>query len=346
MIRGVIGKPGSGKSYWMTRRLVLDLLKEWRARKHQSRHVVTTLDIDRNRLAAYLDPLGCPLYTPTALTIIPKRDPRIRRFWRVRRHGEELNVTTELVDGAKVHKMKHSGRGTVYILDELQLHFRARDFAATSGEAQDYLSCHEHLGDTVIYATQDPDQLDVVFVRLTEEFVWLVNGRRIRFKFGFRGGRGFVAHHFYHPPKSGDHPTYSVPVRFDRELANIYRTSEAGDRDENELETGGLSWKWAAAGAAAIIVLVAVTPKVYASMKKVKRADPPPQVQAPPPPPPQQKPPKPPDSSTRIDSWMWSGDKVHVKLTNGEWVRLAGARASMDAVRAGTNVWYRGSTFP
>ena len=252
-IRQVVGLPGSGKSYYMTRKLAAMLIREWRTKRGESREFVVSLDIDRSKLAGFLEKNRSGGMIGRVQTI-QKRDGRLRRFWLLRGNMvPNMEVTKESDDSGyerNKFRLASGNRGVVYILDEAQFMFRARDYAKFSGEALDYLSYHEHLGDEVWLVTQAPEQMDIAFTRLTEEFIYLQNTCRGRFFGWFRGPKQMVANHYMHLPERWESSQQTEVVRFSKEVAMLYRTSEMGDRGENDKQ--GLHWSWGAAAVAGI----------------------------------------------------------------------------------------------
>lgn len=253
-LKMVIGLPGSGKSYYATRKIAAWLLREWRSRPNRPRQLVCSVELDMHAMAIYLDKWGCPLIS--CITKFQKRDPRLRTFWRERGNRWRMKVTAVpdasgyIINNFKAPQYDY---GVCYWIDEGQFLFRARDYQKFSGEAQDYLSYHEHLMDMIFIITQDVKQMDVSFTRLCEEFIWIVNGCRVRFFGWFRGSKQFMAHHYWSLPQKGMAADQTEPVRFNKEIAGLYKSSEGGDRGEND--RGGLHWGWLAGAFGCVMLL-------------------------------------------------------------------------------------------
>src|SRR5258708_2069647 len=101
-LRIPIGIPGTGKSYFMTRKLAASMIKDWRNKRLEAPHNVCSVEINDPDFRHYLRRNGCPTGW-SHLTIFQKRDLRLRRFWLYRGINSQMEVKVQKVDGVLIH---------------------------------------------------------------------------------------------------------------------------------------------------------------------------------------------------------------------------------------------------
>jgi len=211
----VLGLPGAGKGLFLSKLL-------WRALKAQRQPVVTNLAVDLDKLQAFCDGEG-NLDVRVLDWVYKLTDEQTRRFWRVRRRwvveGElrmadwvEHAPDLEAGKGVSCSAIDAAAGGTIYLIDEAQLHFASRAWKDFGTEALWYFSQHRHFGDEVILATQNLKNLDSVLRDLGQEYHLLSNLGKQSIR-GMGKGAYFKRLSFYQPPYRGGQcdngPVYS-----------------------------------------------------------------------------------------------------------------------------------------
>lgn len=218
-----IGPTGSGKSL-LEMVLIRSLLKQ------DPRPIITTLAIIPERLAEYLvEVYGNEAPANIASRILRIGPDDLATFWRVR--GIQY-------DGDYGYVAKKLGRfggpdwqtplpGVIYMLDELQVKFKAREFMKNSGEFLDYQPQARKLGDTIVGVSPASSLLDKGFRDLANQCIVLTNMYKIKTK-GFTAPRKIVARTFCNcPPVKGEEHLDKFEFQIDAAgLASCYRTQE------------------------------------------------------------------------------------------------------------------------
>jgi hypothetical protein len=259
------GLPGGGKSMLLMKRLVHDMRSDWKMEQdgypvQRLPYFFISVDLDGEKFWSYLreEKIG----NQYRVIFSPVWDFDVRHaFWRVRgwgdlnprrvtlegSNGEREGVESWQFDFEKVSPMR-------YYLDEMHRDFRARDHRFRAPEAEDYLSQHEHVGDKILGAVQDPAQLDVMWRRLTETFTHVGNASR-RKMWGLRGPRAFQALGYSHwPVREGDeNESGAMPFGLDKRLAACYHTAVV-DRGVSD-KRGGWSIWWLVPAAVLVCAL-------------------------------------------------------------------------------------------
>lgn len=237
-IHVVLGKPGSGKSLYATGKLIQELA-------NGTRNVVTNLPLRMPALNEYLQK-RYPDRDCRALQRVRRlRDEEIRHFWRFRAVEDEpleylFHVATEankdrrkqMEDAIREWSEKpilpkEGDPGVAYFLDEAQIAFNAREWAALGKACLFYLSQHRKLGDVVWPITQAPGNLDKQFRSVAEDFSVLRN--EYTAKFGpFRGRGRFVRKSYWSEPQGkGSEPYESATFTLDTKgIAACYDTAQ------------------------------------------------------------------------------------------------------------------------
>lgn len=159
-IHFVSGKPGGGKTLYGVRLI----LKELRS---SARFIVTNVPLDLPRLNEYIQ----QNYPEANVWLID----------RIKIIGEE--ETQEF--------WKHRGPdgvGVFYVLDEIHIHFNARNWMKTGPECLHYISQHRKLCDDIICITQAVGNVDKQFRSIAQDFSVIKN--EYMAKFGMFRGRG------------------------------------------------------------------------------------------------------------------------------------------------------------
>jgi len=209
----ILGKPGSGKSFYATRRLIDEL-------SDTNRNIVTNLPLRLDALNEYLQQRWPERDLRALQRIRLLADEEMRFFWKFRapadcappvlaQWNEEQNeqrkgaLFRELDAWAKTATTSDNGAGVAYFLDEAHIPFNARAWASVASAALFYLSQHRKLGDIVWPITQAPSNLDKQFRSVAEDFTRVRN--EYTAKFGVFKGRGrFVRKTFLSEPTAAN----------------------------------------------------------------------------------------------------------------------------------------------
>jgi len=229
MIKGIIGKPGGGKSYCALQVIVDELLSS-------RRKIITNVAVIIPELAQYMhDVYGDSCECSERIIILQHED--VKRFWTFRQ-----NVLGP--DGKKV-------AGCVFVLDELHRHYNARQWAeGDKGRAcLDYITAHRHFADDIWYITQSTGFLEKQFLRVTQEFIQVRNYSKERWGW-FRGQDHIKASVFLRPPDSATVlPTHGYKIFLDtKRLAKCYHTDSmdsgniGGPADKGQKSKGLPYW--------------------------------------------------------------------------------------------------------
>lgn len=168
MIHFVSGNPGGGKSFYAVRQILFEL-------QHTRRLVVTNLALNLVRLGEYLSKQewwtgGHVLDRVRLLT-----DDETKEFFRYRGPSALPMVDNVALGFAVPDFSAIEARGVLYVIDELHVHFGAREWFKTGQAVIWYQTQHRKLGDDVILISQHPDQVDKAFRRLAQDWTYLRN---------------------------------------------------------------------------------------------------------------------------------------------------------------------------
>jgi len=226
MITLVCGVPGAGKSLYAVD-LILDELR------FGNRDIITNLAIFKDSVAQYLhDKFGDSFNTRDRLIVVQD----LQRFWELRK------------------------RETLFVLDECQIFFSARNWANSPPELLAYLSQHRKLGDDVIAISQHYQLIEKQFRQLVQESIFLKNLSYIKF-FGVKMPKRIVGNKYYGIPATAmEKPlevfTKSIDVKG---ICQLYDTGAGvgvkGNADKKRCKKG---LPWYMAPILFMIVLVGV----------------------------------------------------------------------------------------
>lgn len=178
-IHFVVGKPGSGKSLYSTRRL-FEILRD------TDFDIVTNLPLNIDKLQTKLaDALPD---TQLARADLCRRirilnDDQTREFYRYRGRNsinDEWSTSDppHAVTGA--FAVDFTVKPVAYFIDECQNFFGARDWQKIGPSLKFYCSQHRHLGDLVFFITQSVHLVDKQMRLLAQDFAYLTNHRKMK----------------------------------------------------------------------------------------------------------------------------------------------------------------------
>jgi len=214
MLTMLLGKVGSGKSLFAMTLMLEEL-------RRSERWIWTTLAVDEGAFNEYAQRLW-----PSEDLRVCQRVRRLlgkdmlAQFWRYRESEAPTGKfgTPEYVIG---------GRGVLYILDEAQVAFGARDWGSRCGEFTDYITQHRKLSDDVVACTPFSALVDKQFRGMAQETVVLENWYQRRIGM-FTLPRRIVWKKYCNcPPAVGEISIAKGSIRIDaKALAACYRTEE------------------------------------------------------------------------------------------------------------------------
>lgn len=256
MLTICVGPNGSGKSLWAVHQLVWFL-------RHDNRIIITSLALNVPELNAYCQ----KRYGDKApdvinrVVLIVKEDQKT--FWRVRgkaydgEYGEVLVRRGPFGDAS----WQDQDGGRIYILDEAQTTFGAREWQKTGVEFCAYQSQHRHFGDDVVAISPAAALLDKQFRILCGECVALNNLYKLKVGLVKAPRRINYAVYANCPPAPGELAMTKGVLHIEpKKIAACYDTSAGlghigGGQADKGKESKGLPFWSIFAGLAAAAVL-------------------------------------------------------------------------------------------
>lgn len=219
----VIGPTGSGKSLFEM--VLADMFL-----RTDTRVIITTLAIDVPRFSEWLaETYGDKAPSNIAARILRIDANDLATFWRIR------GITYDGDYGyIPVKRGRFGGEdwkaptvGVVYLLDELQVKFKAREFMKNSGEFLDYQPQARKLGDTILGVSPASSLLDKGFRDLANQCIVLRNMYKLKVGM-FTAPRKIIAQAYLNcPPAHGEEPLAKHEFTIDAKgLASCYKTQE------------------------------------------------------------------------------------------------------------------------
>jgi len=239
----MVGENGSGKSLYG-----MHLVERELAEGH--RNIVTTLAIDVPALNEYMQRKYPKRDCDVCGRVLVIGKEELKTFWRYRgiermgEYGPEPYVMGPFGDDT----WSGSRPQCLYVLDEAQVCFNAREWMKTGPEFCQYQSQHRKAGDDVIAITPGSTLLDKQFRTLAAECIVLKN--LYKAKSGvWKGPRKIVWRSFANcPPLPGEDHYAKGDIQIDAKgLASCYRTADGVgfvggcDADKGK-ESKGIPW--------------------------------------------------------------------------------------------------------
>lgn len=248
MIRFVTGLPGGGKGIYLIRTILDDLITS-------DDLICTNLPIKLGELNAYLQKHHAEEWGDQDIhdrIRFLSRDEMFF-FYRIRSGGLVLKEDTDgKIKRGELDKKEHKlGRfeflkemeeifgvlkdapaeqkkGVRYRLDEIHDYFDAREWGETGRPLSWYCTKHRHLHDDVIFASQNPEQVEVRLKKLANFRIDCRNFYVERLGMFRRKGK-FVAKHYYKCPENIASAVchWEESYQLNLELANCYETAGA-----------------------------------------------------------------------------------------------------------------------
>lgn len=251
MLTFVLGTNGSGKSLYG----VYQLLHELRRGK---RPIVTTLPIDIPALNDYCQRTWPKETIDVTRRVVVINKAQLQHFWRFRGFSPADEYGCALLERGPYgdDTWLSPDDGVLYILDEVQVGFNAREWQKAGPEFCAYQSQHRHFGDDVIAISPASALVDKQFRVLAGECVVLANLYKMRVGI-WKAPRKIVYKVFQNaPPMPGEEHIHKGDIHIDAAgLAACYKTQEglgiAGKQADKGQESRGIPWYFGLAGAGA-----------------------------------------------------------------------------------------------
>lgn len=286
MIHFVQGKPGGGKTLFAVKKIVDELVTS-------NRQIVTNVPLKLDRLNEFLQERYPDENIPVVgldsrVRLLDESDEarkllrQYRDAWQKAKRSrnveqqeavyqeyekkiEALGVpqeTRKFWEFRNPRKLRFDDAvGTLFVLDEVHLHFNARKWAETADECLHYLSQHRKFGDDVICVTQHPDNVDKQFRSVAQDFSVIKNGYTAKIGY-FRGLPAFTRKTYATQPNGQKmEPMETAHFRLDAQgYASCYDTAAGvgilGTSADKEKPKRGLHPAWFVVGLFSFAALV------------------------------------------------------------------------------------------
>lgn len=223
MLTIVVGSNGSGKSLWALHQIIYFLLND-------NRLIVTSMALDLGRLNEYLQEQHPKQNIDVTRRLVLITKEQMKTFWRVRglAHDEYYGRIPVIRGPYGDESWRDPDGGVIYVLEEAQTTFGAREWQKTGPEFCGYQSQHRHHGDDVIAISPAAALLDKQFRVLCGECVALNNLYRLRVGI-IKAPRRICYSIFQNcPPAPGETPLQKGHIYIDPVgLASCYRTQDS-----------------------------------------------------------------------------------------------------------------------
>jgi len=187
----ICGKPGGGKSYLGVAQ-ICEELKDVKS----TRFIVTNIALKLPELAEWCHK-NCSHEVNLQERVRVLDEAQTGEFWTYepnkRWKERKLFHTGEGKNRREYNVPDFDGRGetgTLYVIDEVHIHFGAREWQQTGTDCTWFLTQHRKLGCDVVFITQHPEQTDKALRRLAQEYMTVRNLSREPV-LGFRAGNLF-----------------------------------------------------------------------------------------------------------------------------------------------------------
>jgi len=274
MIHFLVGKPRNGKS-------LRAMMYIYEALTVTQRYVVTNMVLDLDVLQQHLIRTGFP-QVQVRSRVRMLDDVETKNFWLYREFGV-LETPSGYDDSKSASNVDYSPifndpryyegsvvvdspqldlprlKGTLYVIDEVHTHWRARGWQGTPRHVEFYNSQHGKLNDEVFFITQNTKLVDPNFMRLAQDFMYCRN-HRLEKHGRFRGDNKFTGDIYPGPCSNANEPTLNHEEwRLDKALAACYDTSAGvgmpgGGAADGGFRAKGIPLKMVWVGLAVVLV--------------------------------------------------------------------------------------------
>jgi len=243
MISIVTGIPGTGKSYYLVRVIIDELL-------NGNKFVVTNLPIVPHKLHEYCVKRSPSFDINTRLRLLKPEEVSVFYLHRTQNVHADLRAPTRESSLAGVHVDYSNTSPVLFVIDEAQIQFDSREWTKTGPELTFYNSQHRKLLDDVYFATQDERLIETRIRSFAEQFIYCQNGVMDRLWTYFRQTAKFTVKSRRKPLVGGQNKDWNWTETYalDLEVASCYDTSAgtaiAGRLTHEKRKTRGLHYAW------------------------------------------------------------------------------------------------------
>lgn len=261
--RAIYGKPGGGKSYFTTWKVILNELV------NGNRYIVTNVVLRVENWVPYLVSIGRPdiVLSDRVLLIGSDNmkingalygDEDVKDFWRFRSPSQVLPaLSAEDIKAGRIPEIP-DGTACHYVLDELHEHLNSRQWMKTGPLMLWYIAKHRHFGDDVTWITQSVPNVDKQFRSVTQDYTEVRNYGKEKFR-GFVKGEKFEAvTYLEYDPAGKLTPQETIGFKLDKTVANLYYTSTKGGEADKGVKLKGINVKWIFVAVAALCILLSL----------------------------------------------------------------------------------------
>lgn len=213
-IFGLTGKPGAGKSYFATRLILAEI-------KEQNRPIVSNVPINQKALREYVKKDF--YYYPLDTYSDNKAFFTNRGYYNIEVENLGSNVDFKPL-------LKEDDEGVLFIIDEAQLYFNARNWKHMPQATMSYISTIRHVGDSLIWMCQKYSDIDSQIRGKTQAFHVLRNLSKEKIGM-FKRGTGFRCYQYLEENHISAHggdiqrASQDFTYPFDLKVAECYSTS-------------------------------------------------------------------------------------------------------------------------
>ena len=170
-------------------------------------------------------------------------------------------VLPDLATRQRMQVSRECPEGCLFVLDEVHLHFGAREWAQAGPGVEHYMSQLRKLNDDIYLVTQHVDKVDKNFRRNATKVFYVKNMNRTKLFGGVSFKDQFRVSEFAGMPEKGDKPIGTKVFKLaDRDYHRVYDTMGgvglpgAGMAPEKKVVRGGHWSRWVAIGCAILLV--------------------------------------------------------------------------------------------
>lgn len=283
MITFVSGMPGDGKSYYVMTEIE-------RALVDSDRMIVTNIQLKLGNVAEYLHKkYGKTFNLHSRYFLLDSSQSK--KFWLYRGthelHERFVDDEAPVPEGYEKKQKKPpvlrtdfatldpEQPGVKFVIDEVHIHYNARNWQNCGHDALEYTSQHRHFGDDVVLISQRAKQVDSQLRSISGTYIYMKNLANRTLKMGpfvFRFGKSLIARAYADEwNKGGAEPTqmWSTTTKVDPEGHGSWYDTAAGvghkgggSADKNFVQSKGLHWSWMFIGLAAAVALIFFVPRL------------------------------------------------------------------------------------
>ena len=223
----VIAPIGGGKSLFATGELCKELRKTERSIVTNLPLVLTPEECDEHHECvcdwAHRE-VSKPVFVPSRIRRLTNA-MEVQQFWRYLPNLDLPELKERVDGGSDWADLRASRPGCLYIIDEVHLYFRSREWQKVGPEVEFYMSQLRKMNDDLILVTQHPEKVDKNFRRNATEWLYFKNLGKAKLWGGVSLKGRFKWNKFESQPMRTDKPVESGFISLtDKGYHKLYRT--------------------------------------------------------------------------------------------------------------------------